>query len=389
MQKQAAETTKDGVLRGVRVIELVGLGPAPYCGQLLADMGADVVRIDRPGADVYLSHHRGKRSIAVDLQKEGAADVVLSLVRDADIFIEGLRPGVAERLGVGPEDCFGVNSKLVYGRMTGWGQTGPWSTKAGHDINYISITGALLAMGEDGRPPPPPINLVGDYGAGSLFLLSGLLAALWKADQTGEGEVIDAAIIDGANSMMGIVHSLAHIGQWNARRQANLLDGGAPFYRCYETRDGGYMAVGCLEPQFFAEMLQRLEIPTAEYGGQYDFAAWPKHHERLAVKFLEKTRDEWAEIFDASDACVTPVLSYEEAAGHPQNAARESLVHDAKVTMPGPAPRFQNAAAPVNFKVAQKSAEARSILETSGLDDKTIQDLIDKGVVLSDDKTKT
>lgn len=378
-----------GVLAGVRVIELVGLGPAPYCGQLLADMGADVVRIDRPGADVYLTHHRGKRSIAVDLQKEGAAEVVLSLVRDADIFIEGLRPGVTERLGVGPEDCFGVNPKLVYGRMTGWGQTGPWSKKAGHDINYISISGALLAMGEDGRPPPPPINLVGDYGGGSLFLLSGLLAALWKAARTGEGDVVDAAIIDGANSMMGIVHSLAHIGQWNAERQGNLLDGGAPFYRCYETKDGGYMAVGCLEPQFFAEMLARLEISAEDFGGQYDFSAWPTQHDTLAGKFSEKTRDEWAAIFDASDACVTPALSYEEAAAHPQNAARKSLVCEENVTLPGPAPRFQNAAAPVNFEVAQKSADARSILKTSGLDEDRIQALFDSGVVLRDAEAKT
>ena len=377
------DKNKNGALAGVRVIELVGLGPAPYCGQLLADMGADVIRIDRPGADVYLSHHRGKRSIASDLRKDGAADVVLSLVRDADMLIEGLRPGVTERLGVGPDACHAVNKKLVYGRMTGWGQSGPWSSMAGHDINYISVTGALLAMGEKDRPPPPPLNLVGDFGGGSLFLLSGLIAALWKAERTGEGDVVDAAIVDGVNSMMGFIHSMAHVGRWTPRRQGNLLDGGAPFYRCYETRDSGFMAVGCLEPQFFAEMLQRLEISPDDYGAQYDFAAWPAQHQKLAARFAEKTRDEWAAIFDNSDACVTPALSYDEAADHPQNAARRSVYSTDEATLPGAAPRFEKAQNAVDDRVANHSAHAFELLKGAGYSADDIKALIASEVVVA------
>ncbi len=382
MAERPAEGKERGVLAGVRVVELVGLGPAPYCGQLLADMGADVIRVDRPGADMYLSHNRGKRSIALDLRKEGAAAVVLALVRNADMLIEGLRPGVAERLGVGPDACHNVNKKLVYGRMTGWGQAGPWSSMAGHDINYISITGALEAMGEADRPPPPPLNLVGDFGGGSLFLQSGLLAALWKAERTGAGDIVDAAIIDGVNSMMGMVHSLAHIGQWTPERQSNLLDGGAPFYRCYRTRDDRFMAAGCIEPQFFAEMLRRLEIPPDELGGQYDPDAWPAQHKRLEARFAEKTRDEWATVFEGTDSCVTPVLSYAEARDHPQNAARESLYAAGDITMPGPAPRFDHAPAEPDNTVAAKGANANEILAEAGYDKNEITDLVARGIVV-------
>ncbi len=382
MAEKPTEARAPGVLAGVRVIELVGLGPAPYCGQLLADMGAEVIRIDRPGPDIYFIHNRGKKSIALDLGKDGAADVVLALARNAHMLIEGLRPGVAERLGVGPDACRAGNKKLVYGRMTGWGQTGPWSQKAGHDINYMSVTGALYAMGDADRPPPPPLNLVGDYGGGSLFLLSGLLAALWNAEHTGEGDVVDAAIIDGVNSMMGIVHSLAHIGQWTHERQRNLLDGGAPFYRCYRTCDDGFMAVGCLEPQFFAEMLRLLEISPDDYGAQLDVAAWPSQHKRLEARFSEKTRDDWASIFDGSDACVTPVLSCEEAPDHPQNAARNSLSVAGDVVAPGPAPRFEGASATPDKTVAAKGAHAREILVDAGYEETEIADLMKRGVVV-------
>lgn len=360
------QSSAAGPLHGVTVVELAGLGPAPYCGQLLSDMGADVILIERPGGGVFLTHNRGKRSIALDLRRDGAADIVLRLVRGADVLIEGLRPGVTERLGVGPDECHGVNKKLVYGRMTGWGQTGPWATMAGHDINYISITGALGAMGETGRPPPPPLNLVGDYGGGSMFLLSGILAALLNAQRTGVGDVVDAAIIDGANSMMGIVHSLASQNLWSPARQRNFLDGGAPYYRCYVTSDNNYMAVGCIEPQFFAEMLNLLDLSAEAFGGQNDVAAWPAQHEKLEACFAQKTRDEWAEIFDGREACVTPVLNYDEAASHPQNAARDSLITADNVTMAGAAPRFAGAGKPVDTQVPKKSAHMREILESAG-----------------------
>ncbi len=363
-------------------MELAGLGPAPYCGQLLADMGAEVILVDRPGADVYLAHNRGKRSIAVDLRKDGAANVVLTLIKDADILIEGLRPGVAERLGVGPKACHAVNQKLVYGRMTGWGQTGPWASVAGHDINYISITGALAAMGAADRTPPPPLNLVGDFGGGSLFLLTGLLAGLLKAQKTGEGEVVDAAIIDGVNSMMGIVHSFASLKQWSPERQRNLLDGGAPYYRCYRTADELFMAVGCIEPQFFDEMLKLLQISTEEYGGQNDFAKWPAQHELLTKTFAAKTRDTWAEVFDGTDTCVTPVLDYTEAVNHPQNMARQSLVINDDVTMAGQAPVFQQSTCTVDTQVPTKGVDARHLLREAGVGEDTISDWVDTGIVV-------
>ena len=309
-------------LQGVRIIELVGIGPCPYAGQLLADLGAEVIAVDKPQPGVRGLHDRGKRSVTLDLRADGAAEAVLRLCEGADALIEGYRPGVAERLGLGPDAVRARKASLVYGRMTGWGQTGPWAKKAGHDINYIGLTGALHAMGEAGAPPPPPLNLVGDYGGGSLFLVAGLLAAMLRAKTTGEGSVVDAAILDGTASLMGIVHTLKATGMWTEERQANLLDGGAPFYRCYACADGGFMAVGAIEPQFHAEMLRILKIDSEAHGAQLDRAAWPRQHAALAARFAEKPRDAWAALFEASDACVTPVLSLAEAQSHPQNRAR-------------------------------------------------------------------
>lgn len=327
-------------LSGYRIIELAGIGPGPYAGMLLSDMGAEVILINRPGFAIPTVHDRNKTSITIDLRKPEGANVLLDLVAKSDALIEGLRPGVVERLGIGPAEAMSVNPKLVYGRMTGWGQTGPWAKTAGHDLNYISITGALGAMGKRGEPPMPPLNFVGDYGGGTLFLVTGMLAALLQAEKTGKGDVVDAAMIDGVNSMMSMFHSLAGIGQWTPGREANLLDGGMPFYRCYETSDQKFMAVGCIEPQFFAEFLQLMEIDPEEFGGQMDKREHAAQHAKLEELFKTKTRDEWAAIFDGSDACTSPVLDYTEAAQHPQNQARGGLETHGPFVHPRPAPVF-------------------------------------------------
>jgi len=357
-------------LEGIRVIELAGIGPGPYAGQLLADMGAEVIVINRPGPMGAIPNlsNRGKKMVTLNLRKPGGAAIVLDLVRTADVLFEGLRPGVTERLGVGPADCHKVNPKLVYGRMTGWGQTGPWASMAGHDINYISITGALGAMGRKGTPPSPPLNLVGDYGGGSLFLMNGILAALLKAERTGQGDIIDAAIIDGTNSMMSVLHMLDGLGQWSEERGINMLDGAWPFYRCYETKDGKFMAAGPLEPKFFAEMLRLLEIDSAAYGGQMDKASFPEQHAMLEAKFASKTRDDWAKIFDGSDACVTPVLTYAEAPTHPQNAARGGLRKQGPFVHPRPAPGFEGSDTDPDFVVTGPNDAAADIFAELGYD---------------------
>lgn len=327
-------------LSGYRIIELAGIGPGPYAGMLLSDMGAEVILVNRPGFAIPSVHDRGKTSIAIDLRQPEGAQILLDLVAKSDALIEGLRPGVVERLGIGPDACHAVNPKLVYGRMTGWGQTGPWAKTAGHDLNYISITGALAAMGKKGQPPAPPLNLIGDYGGGTMFLVMGMLAALLQAQRTGQGEVIDAAMIDGVNSMMSMFHSLAGIGQWTPERDANLLDGGMPFYRCYETSDGKFMAVGCIEPQFFSEFLRLLDIDAGAFGGQMDKREHAAQHAKLEEVFKTKTRDAWAAIFDGTDACTSPVLDYIEAQDHPQNRARGGLEKHGMFVHSRPAPVF-------------------------------------------------
>lgn len=359
-------------LEGYRVIELAGIGPGPYAGQLLADLGAEVINVERPsqalvaGAGTRNIDRRGKKSIVLDLRKRGAAEILLKLVATADVLIEGNRPGVTERLGVGPKACHKVNPKLVYGRMTGWGQTGPWAKMAGHDINYISITGALAAMGRKDNPPPPPLNLVGDYGGGTMVLIMGVLAALLRAEKTGKGDVVDAAIIDGVSSMMGIVYSMNALGFWQNKRQANLLDGAAPFYRCYETQDGRFMAVGCIEPQFFTIMLDKLGLDKEEFGGQMNPKNWPQQHKQLEASFAVKTMAQWSEIFDGSDACVTPVLDYEEATSHKQNAARGGLKSIDGLTHPRPIPAFAQSPQEPRFDISGKAQDTMKILKNAG-----------------------
>jgi len=310
-------------LAGLHVIELMGIGPIPYAGHLLQSMGAQVTRINKAGGINLAIENHGKTSLDLNLQTPEGQRRVLDLIKTADILIEGARPSVAERLGLGPKDCHNINPALIYGRMTGWGQTGPWAYKAGHDINYIALSGALHAMGDAVQPPTPPLNLIGDYGGGSQFLVMNILAAVIERQRTGLGCVIDTAIIDGTASMMGIVRSLDQIGMWSEARGTNLLDGSRPYYRCFETKDGGYMAVGCLEPKFYAEMLSLLALD--DFGGQNDPALWPKQIKILSKIFAAQPRAYWEALFENSDACVTPVLTYKEAPHHPQNKARQPI----------------------------------------------------------------
>ncbi|MFC4328946.1 CaiB/BaiF CoA transferase family protein [Streptomyces andamanensis] len=346
---------RDGPLTGVRVVELAGIGPGPFAAMLLGDLGADVVRVDRPGgaglgidpaADVT---HRNKRAVVVDLKSPQGSARVLDLAARADILIEGYRPGVAERLGVGPEECRARNPRLVYGRMTGWGQDGPLAPRAGHDISYIAVTGALGLIGEPDRPPAVPANLLGDYAGGSLYLVVGVLAALHHARATGEGQVVDAAVVDGTAHLSAMLHGMLAAGAWQDRRHANLLDGGCPFYGTYETADGRYMAVGALEQRFYDEFMTRLGIP-GQAPARDDMTRWGALREAIAARFRTRTRDEWTAVFEDSDACVAPVLSLREAPHHPHLAARGTFTEHAGLTQPAPAPRFS--ATPATVRTA-------------------------------------
>ncbi|WP_339132708.1 CaiB/BaiF CoA-transferase family protein [Streptomyces sp. f51] len=341
----AAGTPGHGPLAGVRVVELAGIGPGPFAAMLLADLGADVVRVDRPGGPgigVDPAHdvvNRNKRSVIVDLKAGDGASRVLDLAERADILIEGYRPGVAERLGVGPEDCRARNPGLVYGRMTGWGQQGPLAQRAGHDIAYIALTGTLGMIGDPGQPPPVPANLLGDYAGGSLYLVVGLLAALHHARATGSGQVVDAAIVDGTAHLSTMIHGMIAAGGWQDRRAANLLDGGCPYYGTYETADGRYMAVGPLEQRFYDQFVDLLGIPGLA-SAHKDPARWEELRGTVADRFRTRTRDEWTAVFAGTDACVAPVLSLREAPGHPHLAARGTFVDHGGITQPAPAPRF-------------------------------------------------
>ncbi len=309
-----------GPLVGLKVVEFAGIGPAPFCGMLLADLGADVIRIDRKesvGRAPRDLMGRGKRSVAIDLKHPDGVEAALLLVEKADALIEGFRPGVMERLGLGPEVTQARNSKLVYGRMTGWGQTGPWSSMAGHDINYIALTGALHSMGRRGEPPAPPLNLVGDYGGGALYLAFGLCAALWESQRSGNGQVIDCAMTDGAASLMTMFYGMRTAGIWNDTREDNLLDGAAHFYDTYECADGKWLAIGAIEPQFHAELIKGLELAEAAFPARMDRKAWPDYAKQVAAAVGTKTRDEWMAVFEGTDACVAPVLDMTEAPGTP------------------------------------------------------------------------
>ena len=334
-----------GPLQGLKVVEIAGIGPGPFCAMLLADMGADVVRVDRAGRfsvmnDKFDFLNRGKRSVSVDLKKPEGVEAVLKLVEKADIILEGFRPGVMERLGLGPEVCLARNPKLAYGRMTGFGQEGPMAKAAGHDINYIAMSGALHMIGHKGGRPVPPINLVGDFGGGSMFLAFGLLAAVIEARTSGKGQVVDATMIDGAALLTTMMYGMKAQGLWQDERGVNLLDTGAHFYDTYETKDGKYVSIGSIEPQFYAELMRLAELDPADFGAQMDASSWPVMKEKLAAVIKAKTRAEWDALMEGTDVCYAPVLSMEEAPKHPHNVARGVFFEQDGYVQPAPAPRF-------------------------------------------------
>ncbi|MGC4250102.1 MAG: CaiB/BaiF CoA-transferase family protein [Sphingobium sp.] len=337
-----------GPLSGIRIVELGGIGPAPFCCMLLADLGADIIRIDRivasdsgiPMDKRFNLMHRGRRSVAMDLKQPAAVDAVKRLVKQADVLIEGFRPGVTERMGLGPEDCAAVNPRLVYGRMTGFGQDGPLAQAPGHDINYIALSGVLHSIGEKGRAPVPPLNLAGDLGGGALYLALGVLSAVIEARTSGQGQVVDASMVEGSASLMALFYGLRAAGLMKDERGSNRLDGGTPWYSVYETRDGGYVALGSNEPRFYRETLELLGLTDAGLGGQHDQSGWPEMRRRFAEAFSTRTRDEWCELAEGREVCLAPVLSLEEAPRHPHNRARGSFVEIDGVVQPAPAPRF-------------------------------------------------
>jgi alpha-methylacyl-CoA racemase len=378
-------TVASGPLVGVKVIEFQGIGPAPFCGMLLADLGADVVRIDRKetvGADRPDLMGRGKRSIAIDLKHKDGVEAALSLIEKADAVIEGFRPGVMERLGLGPDVALKRNPRVVFGRMTGWGQTGPWASMAGHDIDYIALTGALHAMGRAGEPPAPPLNLVGDYGGGALYLAFGLCAGIIEARSSGKGQVIDCAMIDGAASLTTMFYGMRHAGIWNDKRGDNLLDGGAHFYDTYECADGKWLAVGAIEPQFHTVLVQGLGLDEKDFPGRMDRANWPAHSEKIAAAIRTRSRDDWMKVFDGTDACVAPVLSMEEAPKHPHNVARKTFETAFGAVQPGPAPRFSRTAGAINGVPALAGQHSSDVLKDWGVASERAANFVAGGVVV-------
>jgi alpha-methylacyl-CoA racemase len=360
-----------GPLHGVKVVEFAGIGPGPFCAMLLSDMGADVVRIDRKGAgrgSKFDVTSRGRRSVALDLKSPEAIEAVLQLLAKADVVTEGFRPGVMERLGLGPDVVLKRNPKIVYGRMTGWGQTGTLAHAAGHDLNYIALTGALHAMGRKGEPPAPPLNLVGDFGGGALYLAMGICAALFEAQRSGKGQVIDCAMTDGAASLASMFFGMRAAGVWTDDRDANMLDGGAHFYDCYACKDGKWVSLGSIEPQFYALLLEKTGLSDdPAFQAQMDRNAWPALSEKLAGVIRTKTRDEWVKIMEGTDICFAPVLSWAEATAHPHNVARQTFVEVDGVVQPNVAPRFSGTPSKVQGPPPAVGEHTRAVLESWGV----------------------
>ena len=368
-----------GPLTGIRVVEMAGIGPGPFTAMMLSDLGAEVIRVDR------LSHkgighranvlNRGRKSIAVDLKNPLGVETTLRLIEQADVVLEGFRPGVMERLGLGPEKCLSVNPRLIFGRMTGWGQTGPLSQAAGHDINYISIAGALGAMGYADRPPAPPLNLVGDFGGGAMYLLTGILAALVERATSEQGQIIDAAMSDGTASLLSPFFGLMAMNMWTTDRFSNRLDGGAFYYGSYECSDGRYISIGSLEPQFYALLLEKAEIPGPEFQEQLDEAAWPAKREKLTQLFKTKTRQQWCDIMEGTDVCFAPVLDLKEAPNHPHNIDRKTFVELDGVVQPAPAPRFSRTQGEIQGPAAMAGEHTGEVLSAWNFSDQEIGEL--------------
>lgn len=375
---------RQGPLNGVKIVEMVGVGPGPFCGMMLADMGAEVIRVDRldrkGGATRSDILNRSRRSVAVDLKSEQGVTIVKRLIAQADGLIEGYRPGVMERLGLGPGVCEALNPALVFGRITGWGQDGPMAAAAGHDINYICLSGALHAIGSQDRPMPP-LNLVGDFGGGGMLLAVGMLAALFEARGSGKGQVVDAAMLDGATLLMSMVYGYHARGSWTAERGENIFDGGAHFYGVYECADGGFMGVGAIEPQFYALMLDLMGLEAAAFSDQWNKDEWPAFRAAMRDVFKTKTRAEWTEIFGSTDACVAPVLSMGEVMEHPHNQARQTLVDEGGVQMPGPAPRFSRTPSAISAPPPLVGEHSLEILADWGFDRDEIAALEEAGQI--------
>ncbi len=372
-----------GPLAGLTVVELAGIGPGPFAATLLAELGARVIRVERPGgAEAGLvpvpGLRRSRENVAVDLKHPRGREVVLRLAERADVLIEGMRPGAAERLGIGPDDCLGVNPRLVYGRITGWGQDGPRAQTAGHDINYAALSGALHTIG-GAEKPRPAVNLVADFGGGTLYLVVGVLSALLERERSGRGQVVDAAMVDGAASLMTMVYSLHAGGLWQDRREANLLDGAAPFYDTYPCADGSFVAVGALEPQFYSALLSGLELDLPE--GQYAVAAWPRHREAIADRFASRSRPEWLQVFDGTDACVTPVLSLAEAPGDPHLVARRVFAEVPGGVEPRVAPRFSRTPGLSPTPAHEPGQDSAAVLRDLGYSDEQVKELVSAGAV--------
>jgi alpha-methylacyl-CoA racemase len=378
-----------GPLQGLTIIEIAGIGPGPFAAMLLADMGANVIRVERPGGSMFAAAHnpkldflnRNKRCICVNLKDPEGVDTVLTLLEKADALLEGNRPGVMERLGLGPDVCLARNPALIYGRMTGWGQEGPMARAAGHDINYIALSGALHPIGRAGEKPAIPLNLVGDFGGGGLMLAYGMVCALLEARHSGLGQVVDAAMIDGAATLMASTFAAHQVGFWSDERGTNLLDSGSHFYEVYETADGKYISLGSIEPQFYAALLEKLGDDAAAFENQFDMANWPAMKEQMAAIIKRRTRDEWDAIFDGADACYAPVLSMAEVRHHPHHQARATFIDDGEVWQPAPAPRFSRTHSEVHSMAAAVGQHTEAVLKEFGISDEQIAARLESGAI--------
>jgi alpha-methylacyl-CoA racemase len=377
-----------GPLTGLKILEFEAIGPGPFCGMMLADMGADVLLVDRPddprlgfGRDRWFDvMMRGRRSVTLDLKSKGGVAAALALAARADAIIEGFRPGVMERLGLGPEALLARNPKLVYGRMTGWGQEGPLAPRAGHDINYIALAGVLNAIGRAGGAPVPPLNLVGDFGGGGMLLAFGIACGLVESQRSGKGQVVDAAMVDGASLLAAMFSGMMAAGRWNETRGDNVLDTGAPWYDVYETRDGKYVAIGSIEPKFYEELLLKLDLQGESLPGQQDRQGWPLLRKAFEARFRSRTRDEWCAVFEGSDACFAPVLSFTEARAHPHNLARGTFVRAGKVDQPAPAPRFSRTPGKIRNAPPERGQGGGQALQDWGFAENEIAALREKGL---------